>query len=642
MKGITTGVVCSLMVALTACGGGSSSSGEPQKDPASLSSSSVSTSAVAESSSSTTTSSTLSSAPPASTSSLAESSSSQPNSSSLSSSSSSPASSSSSSQAVAQTGVFIDSAVAGVAYKTSPGGFSGFTSPTGQYLFAENDEVTFSIGEILFPSVPAKGVITPLDMAGDADSRIATNIAVLLQSLDADGDPSNGITIPDTAADAATQPVDFDQPYSAFSNQVLPVVQHADTTRTVVSETDATAHLQASLAQVQATSLVGTWFVQGDTYQYALFIIDGERYAAIDYDTSEAEGVALEMGTYSWDQKTGVVTVTQTFKSDSDLDARPPLANGNILVLDGNTLTLTDDGAVDNEPASFELRRLLPTEESPLQGGWFMDDEEEQVVFAFTDTHYFMGQMAEEDTNGQSGAEFGAYTYNAESAALVVETLMDTNGQWGLSHPCAVWNNGNHPEYEQPNYMACGPNGRDIVQTMNITGDMLVFWNEADSLNDDDYDEIAFERINGAPDGDIHLRLLLTLEQTDYVAGEHFSRDEGTATMQCNLSTDDVEQSYESWVLGGDTSRRTWLGYMPATYDPKTQKISLDTEEAVRPVAGHPGFYEKFYDTFTGTYHPGETTVITGTYIEGYDLTWDRDDSVSRCKATYSVTGVLR
>jgi len=97
--------------------------------------------------------------------------------------------------------------------------------------------VVFSIGAIEFPSVVAKGVVTPVDMAasGDEADPIVINIAVLLQSLDADGDPSNGISIPAAAVTAAAQNVDFTLTYSAFAAEVLPVVQHTDTNKTVVS-----------------------------------------------------------------------------------------------------------------------------------------------------------------------------------------------------------------------------------------------------------------------------------------------------------------------------------------------------------------------------------------------------------------------
>jgi hypothetical protein len=634
MKNITTSALCSLLITLTACGGGGSSGGKSTSSSVVVSSSTVAvSSSIAVSSSTASSSLTTSSIVATSTSSALSSDVATSSSSTTSSSAANVSSASSSSiqQVAVQTGVFIDSAVAGVTYRTVPGNFSGTTTATGQYQFAEGDTVTFSIGEIEFPSVVAKGVVTPVDMApgNNSESQIVKNIAVLLQSLDADGDPSNGITIPATAAAAASQQVDFDQSYTAFAALVLPIVQHADSNKVVVTESAAVAHLQESVAQVNATSLVGTWYVKGDSYQYALFILDGENYAAIDNDTSEANGTMLETGKYSWNQATGIVTVTDVYKTTNDLDAYPPMANGNTLKLNGNTLTLVDGDE------TFVLTRLMPTAESPLQGGWSMDGDEEQVVFAFTGTNYLMGQKSPEDEVGQSGAEVGTYTYDLETNEIVVATLQDSNGQWGLSHPCAVL------DLQASNDLSCGPSGRSVLQTMTVTGDMLTFISEADTIaNNGDEEEYSFERINGVPDGNIHLKLNLTLSLQDYLPGERF--EVSGASMQCNLLQDEGEELKESWVLGIGANSPTWVATIPATYDPETKKITFDVTEARQPVQGHPGFYEKFHETLTATYNPGETNVITGTYTEAYDLTWDRDNSVSSCEAIYSVTGVLR
>jgi hypothetical protein len=315
------------------------------------------------------------------------------------------------------------------------------------------------------------------------------------------------------------------------------------------------------------------------------------------------------------------------------------MATGNTLQLDGNKLTLVD------QDETFELDRLIASEESPLTGGWALTDGEALIVFGFTGTHYFMGQSAGEG-NGVPGAEMGTYVYNNETKEILVNTLVDTNGQWGLSHPCAVLNSdGSHSNYEESNYLACGPDGRDIVQTLAVTGDTATFISEADtiSLNGEE-EEVMFERVNGLPDGDIQLKLELTLTLTEYSQGALYTSD--NATMQCDMNegrvVGDVEVVNESWVLGSNPNRLTWLGTQPAGFNPDTRVISFDVHEPVAPVPGHPGFNEEFWDSFEGAYNPGESHVITGTYTEKYNLTWTRDSSVSTCEATYTVTGVLR
>jgi|GEM_PF-5990068 len=117
-------------------------------------------------------------------------------------------------------------------------------------------------------------------------------------------------------------------------------------------------------------------------------------------------------------------------------------------------MTLTDGDEV------FELHRLVGSAEHPLNGGWSMRGEDALVLFAFTDTQYLMWQQSEADDSGQPGIEFGTYNYNLETGAVVVDTQVDTNGEWGLSHPCGVFEG--HPE---SNDLHCGPEGREIVQT---------------------------------------------------------------------------------------------------------------------------------------------------------------------------------
>lgn len=103
--------------------------------------------------------------------------------------------------AAASVGVLTDAAVGGVAYTTAPSNLSGTTNAKGEYQFRAGDTVSFTLGGSTL-QVPATGRITPATIAahlfsGD-DTKIAnatTNLAVLFQTLDADNDPSNGITV---------------------------------------------------------------------------------------------------------------------------------------------------------------------------------------------------------------------------------------------------------------------------------------------------------------------------------------------------------------------------------------------------------------------------------------------------------------
>jgi hypothetical protein len=138
--------------------------------------------------------------------------------------------------------------VEGIGYRTESIA-SGATNSQGRFSYLAGESVTFFIGNLDFPTTPAHEVVTPFDLAGTTDVSNPTviNIARLLQSLDENGDPSDGITIPDVAADVAIQ-VDFDQPTAAFEADPGVVSLVAGATNSVlVDEADAIEHLSDSM-----------------------------------------------------------------------------------------------------------------------------------------------------------------------------------------------------------------------------------------------------------------------------------------------------------------------------------------------------------------------------------------------------------
>jgi len=98
------------------------------------------------------------------------------------------------------TGIFVDSAIENIRYRTLTQ--SGYTNALGEFKYVAGETVTFSIGEIDLPAVTAAAKITPLDLAnsssnpsGSNAADVLANLLVLLQSLDADQNPTNGIKL---------------------------------------------------------------------------------------------------------------------------------------------------------------------------------------------------------------------------------------------------------------------------------------------------------------------------------------------------------------------------------------------------------------------------------------------------------------
>ena len=108
-------------------------------------------------------------------------------------------------------GVFLDNPVGGIEYETPT--HSGITDAEGHYEYEPGETVTFFLGDIVLGSVLAGPVLTPLELVPGATSPADTevlNLLIFLQTLDDDGDPSNGITITQSTRDAAVgNSIDF-------------------------------------------------------------------------------------------------------------------------------------------------------------------------------------------------------------------------------------------------------------------------------------------------------------------------------------------------------------------------------------------------------------------------------------------------
>lgn len=134
------------------------------------------------------------------------------------------------------TGVFIDSPVEGVSYSTPTQ--SGTTNAAGEFSYEAGEQVTFALGSLELGSADGNSEVTVFDIAGVQqmpttlrefeDSLFppngertpferAINLAVLLQTLDEDNDPANGIRINDaTAALVSSDEIDLSMRYYDF------------------------------------------------------------------------------------------------------------------------------------------------------------------------------------------------------------------------------------------------------------------------------------------------------------------------------------------------------------------------------------------------------------------------------------------
>jgi len=150
-------------------------------------------------------------------------------------------------------GIFVDSAVGGLTYTTATQ--SGMTDVEGQFSYVAGEQVVFSIGDIQFPPVEGQEMISPLDVFAvtTTDDVRVSNMARLLQTLDEDGMPGNGIRITAEAHNQATGVI-VDFASDQFEQQVADVVANAGAAYTsLISVQSAIQHLNLALGNTVST-----------------------------------------------------------------------------------------------------------------------------------------------------------------------------------------------------------------------------------------------------------------------------------------------------------------------------------------------------------------------------------------------------
>lgn len=174
---------------------------------------------------------------------------------------SSGSSSGSSSSTLKQQGIFLDSPVEGLGYRS--GNHVGITDSRGGFQFFQGETISFFIGDVPLGNAMAKSVMTPLDLvdeATDENHQGVVNIARFLQSLDADGNIVDSIQIPKKVRDTlrGESSIDFNQPIDDFTND--PVVKalfdklnsagvFVNGERWLLDAVDAKEHLQATFQE---------------------------------------------------------------------------------------------------------------------------------------------------------------------------------------------------------------------------------------------------------------------------------------------------------------------------------------------------------------------------------------------------------
>lgn len=333
-----------------------------------------------------------------------------------------------------ETGVFTDGPVGGVAYTTS-GGHEGTTNAAGEFSYNPGETVTFSIGATTLGTATASATVTPIELAGtgaDAANRV-TNMLVLLQSVDADGDASNGITITPatiTAAEGAAA-LDLDAAPATFSGSaVLDTLMTASgTPRTEpVPVADAQAHFRAEFF----SQLRGAWVLrQGQ--ELILFRVgqDGD-YAMGEIAAADGDGrMGIETGRMTWDASTGEFGAVVAVDTNGDWGLSHPL-EGETIRMEGDQFVVRTPG---DEPVAFSR---IENDPNSLVGMWGLgsatDVNKQTFVFGSNGSYVMIDPVGDEEGNCPvlRGLEVGTYTFANNTLSVTEPPRHDQNGCAGL------------------------------------------------------------------------------------------------------------------------------------------------------------------------------------------------------------------
>ena len=237
-----------------------------------------------------------------------------------------------SSSPAASTGVLTDSPVAGVSYVTSPSNQSGTTNVEGKYNYRAGDTVTFTLGGVALPPVPATGRITPATMAAHlfvgnaADIANATlNLAVLFQTLDDDQNPENGITLGSATLTGFT-------PATALA---LAPASFASTLDAALPVTHDPVSVQEAIRHYYSTELTGSW--------RATAIKESIDYGGREETGIETPVLSNDLGfLFSFDPKGRFIYSTWDVTGQTDEERFGDIAIGQVeYPSSGTTVTMT-------------------------------------------------------------------------------------------------------------------------------------------------------------------------------------------------------------------------------------------------------------------------------------------------------------
>lgn len=380
-------------------------------------------------------------------------------------------------------GILTDAAISGVSY-TASSGKTGVTSDEGIFDYDHGDSVEFKLGKLTLGNVKGAPIVTPIELA-DGDNNKLQNLLVLLQSLDADGVPANGISIPEDAAAAVDASINLTSNPDTFAETsgLQNVLEAGGISGVVKTVEEASDHFLA-----QGVNLLGAhiWvryddqsaniiriaadgsgeYLQGQASPDdscdenrvcggRTIIQAGVEYGIVNASEFDTRGFKLVGATtIDTNLKAGLSHPgpTRRFHTDGyDLIAsdmvtvqreREQKSVFNELFNIAAPIELSSDDEVVEKEVKESRYGKMDNDSSGIVGAWVLDEAsiDTKTLLFFPNKKFILVDptgdtyQSEESDCGKPGVEFASYSYNAGSNALQVSSFIyDTNGCVGFS-----------------------------------------------------------------------------------------------------------------------------------------------------------------------------------------------------------------
>lgn len=324
------------------------------------------------------------------------------------------------------TGVFVDSPVEGLAFSTASQ--SGTTNSLGEFTYVSGETVTFSIGDIVFGSATAKEEVTPLDLADtdDVNDEAVVNRLRLLQSLDDNDNPDDGIKIVSEAENAGEGvEIDFELSVEEFevNANLVNFISSATGASELVAKDDAIAHFNETINS--ESELVGSWvhgrrgLLDPDSSDYLVFtfLADGRFYFAEINEIDE--GTGIEFGSYQFSEGSITFRTELDTSGGSGPSALESAVEFHIGFLGDSFHLIEENGEFDINQSHVFVR--VTERSDDVIGTWLPNDGSNGVMVLTDDGHLTDIQVDDE------GVVYGTYQVNENNNSILHTVLERSN-----------------------------------------------------------------------------------------------------------------------------------------------------------------------------------------------------------------------